>query len=154
MAGNVNKVMIVGILGVDPEVRQLNAGQQMAHLRVATSERWRDRATGEQRERTEWHQVTVFDEQAISYAADYLRKGSRVFIEGKVETRRWITADGQERYSTEVVVNSMGGRIEVFTSAVVGNGHIDLAHASLEASMSGLGGASSAVLGSPFDPPF
>lgn len=88
MAGNVNKAMIVSILGVDPEVRQLNAGQQMAHLRVATSERWHDRATGEQRERTEWHQVTVFDEQAISYAADYLRKGSRVFIEVKVETRR------------------------------------------------------------------
>lgn len=111
MAGSVNKVVIVGNLGADPEVRDLPSGQKVANLRVATSEQWTDRASGEKRERTEWHTVSVFDQNAAQYAQNYLRKGNKVYIEGRVETRKWRAQSGEDRYSTEVIVNQIGGKL-------------------------------------------
>lgn len=111
MAGSVNKVIVVGNLGADPEVRDLPSGQKVANLRVATSEQWTDRASGEKRERTEWHTVSVFDQNAAQYAQNYLRKGNKVYIEGRVETRKWQDQSGADRYSTEIIVNQIGGRL-------------------------------------------
>ena len=111
MAGSVNKVIIVGNLGTDPEVRDLPSGQKVANLRVATSEQWTDRASGEKRERTEWHTVSVFDQNAAQYAQNYLKKGSKVYIEGRVETRKWQDQSGADRYSTEIIVNQIGGKL-------------------------------------------
>jgi single-strand DNA-binding protein len=111
MAGSVNKVIIVGNLGADPEFRNLPSGQKVANLRVATSEQWTDRASGEKRERSEWHTVSVFDQNAAQYAQNYLRKGNKVYIEGRVETRKWQDQSGTERYSTEIVVNQIGGKL-------------------------------------------
>jgi len=107
----VNKVIIVGNLGADPEVRDLPSGQKVANLRVATSEQWTDRASGEKRERTEWHTVSVFDQNAAQYAQNYLRKGNKVYVEGRVETRKWQAQSGEDRYSTEIVVNQIGGKL-------------------------------------------
>lgn len=111
MAGSVNKVIIVGNLGADPDVRDLPSGQKVANLRVATSEQWTDRASGEKRERTEWHTVSVFDQNAAQYAQNYLRKGNKVYIEGRVETRKWQAQSGEDRYSTEIIVNQIGGKL-------------------------------------------
>jgi single-strand DNA-binding protein len=111
MAGSVNKVIIVGNLGAEPEVRNLPSGQKVANLRIATSEQWTDRASGEKRERTEWHTVSVFDQNAAQYAQSYLRKGNKVYVEGRVETRKWQDQSGTERYSTEIVVNQIGGKL-------------------------------------------
>ena len=111
MAGSVNKVIVVGNLGADPEVRDLPSGQKVANLRVATSEQWTDRASGEKRERTEWHTVSVFDQNAAQYAQNYLRKGNKVYIEGRVETRKWQDQSGADRYSTEIIVNQIGGKL-------------------------------------------
>jgi single-strand DNA-binding protein len=111
MAGSVNKVIIVGNLGADPEVRDLPSGQKVANLRIATSEQWTDRASSEKRERTEWHTVSVFDRNAAQYAQIYLRKGNKVYVEGRVETRKWQDQSGTERYSTEIVVNQIGGKL-------------------------------------------
>ena len=111
MVGSVNKVIIVGNLGADPEVRDLPSGQKVANLRVATSEQWTDSASGEKRERTEWHTVSVFDRNAAQYAQHYLRKGNKVYIEGRVETRKWQDQSGADRYSTEIIVNQIGGKL-------------------------------------------
>ena len=111
MAGSVNKVIIVGNLGAVPDVRDLPSGQKVANLRVATSEQWTDRASGEKRERTEWHTVSVFDQNAAKYAQNYLRKGNKVYIEGRVETRKWQAQTGEDRYSTEIIVNQIGGKL-------------------------------------------
>ena len=111
MAGTVNKVIIVGNLGTDPEVRDLPSGQKVANLRVATSEQWTDRASGEKRERTEWHTVSVFDQNAAQYAQNYLRKGNKVYTEGRIETRKWQDQSGADRYSTEIIVNQIGGKL-------------------------------------------
>lgn len=111
MAGSVNKVIIVGNLGADPEVRDLPSGQKVANLRVATSEQWTDRASGEKRERTEWHTVSVFDQNAAQYAQNYLKKGNKVYLEGRVETRKWQDQSGADRYSTEIIVNQIGGKL-------------------------------------------
>ena len=111
MAGSVNKVIVVGNLGADPEVRDLPSGQKVASLRVATSEQWTDRASGEKRDRTEWHTVSVFDQNAAQYAQNYLRKGNKVYIEGRVETRKWQDQSGADRYSTEIIVNQIGGKL-------------------------------------------
>jgi len=111
MAGTVNKVIIVGNLGTDPEVRDLPSGQKVANLRVSTSEQWTDRASGEKRERTEWHTISVFDQNAAQYAQNYLRKGNKVYIEGRVETRKWQDQSGADRYSTEIIVNQIGGKL-------------------------------------------
>jgi len=104
MAGSVNKVILIGNLGRDPEVRSFQNGGKVCNLRIATSETWKDRATGERRERTEWHSVAIFSEPLAKVAEQYLRKGSKVYIEGQLETRKWQDQSGQDRYSTEVVL--------------------------------------------------
>ena len=109
---SVNKVILVGHLGRDPEVRTFQNGGKVCNLRVATSEKWKDRNTGERKERTEWHSVALFAEGAAKFAEQYLRKGSMVYIEGQLETRKWQDQSGQDRYSTEVVVRPYGGEIK------------------------------------------
>jgi single-strand DNA-binding protein len=104
MAGSVNKVILIGNLGRDPEVRNFQNGGKVCNLRIATSETWKDRNTGERKERTEWHSVAIFSEPLVRVAEQYLRKGSKVYIEGQLETRKWQDQSGQDRYSTEVVL--------------------------------------------------
>lgn len=110
MAGSVNRVIIIGNLGQDPEVKSFQNGGRIANLRIATSEQWKDRATGERKERTEWHSVTIQGDGLVGIAERYLRKGSKVYIEGKLQTRKWQDQSGADRYSTEVVVG-MGGAL-------------------------------------------
>ena len=104
MAGSVNKVIILGNLGVDPEVRNFPNGGKVCNLRIATSENWKDKNTGERREKTEWHSVSIFSEPLVRIAEQYLKKGSKVYIEGQLETRKWQDQSGQDRYTTEVVL--------------------------------------------------
>jgi single-strand DNA-binding protein len=111
MAGSVNKVIIIGNLGADPEFRDLPSGQKIVNLRVATSETWIDKSTNEKRERTEWHTVIVFAPLAVGYAENYLKRGDKVYIEGKLQTRKWQDQSGQDRYSTEVIVNNINGQL-------------------------------------------
>lgn len=111
MAGSVNKVIIVGNLGRDPEVRSFQNGGKVCNLRIATSENWRDKASGERKERTEWHSVAIFSEPLVKIAEQYLRKGSKVYIEGQLETRKWQDQSGQERYTTEVVLRPFRGEL-------------------------------------------
>lgn len=111
MAGSVNKVILIGNLGRDPEVRTFQNGGKVVNLRLATSERWKDRNSGEQRERTEWHSVAIFSEPLARIAEQYLRKGSSVYIEGQLETRKWQDQSGQDRYSTEVVLRPYRGEL-------------------------------------------
>ncbi len=108
MAGSVNKVILVGNLGRDPEVRSFQNGGKVVNLRIATSENWRDKASGERKERTEWHSVAIFNENIARIAEQYLRKGSKVYVEGQLETRKWQDQSGQDRYSTEVVLRLNG----------------------------------------------
>ncbi|MEM8598175.1 MAG: single-stranded DNA-binding protein [Pseudomonadota bacterium] len=122
MAGSVNKVIIVGNLGADPEVKSFQNGGQVCNLSVATSERWRDRNSGEMREKTEWHRVVVTNENLIRNAQQYLRKGSKVYIEGRIETRKWQDQSGQERYTTEVVVPPYKGELTFLDRAGEGGG--------------------------------
>lgn len=109
MAGSVNKVILIGNLGRDPEVRTFNNGGKVCNLRIATSETWKDRNTGERREKTEWHSVAIFQEGLVRIAEQYLRKGSKVYIEGKLQTRKWQDQSGQDKYSTEVVLQGYDG---------------------------------------------
>ncbi|PCD76831.1 single-stranded DNA-binding protein [Pseudothioclava arenosa] len=111
MAGSVNKVILVGNLGRDPEVRSFSNGGKVCNLRIATSESWRDRNTGERKERTEWHSVAIFSEGLIKVAEQYLRKGSKVYLEGKLQTRKWQDQSGQDRYTTEVVLQGFDGTL-------------------------------------------
>ncbi len=111
MAGSVNKVILVGNLGKDPEIRTLNSGERVANLSLATSEQWRDKASGERKEKTEWHRVVIFNDNIIKVAENYLKKGSTVYIEGTLATRKWTDAQGVEKYSTEVVVNKFKGEL-------------------------------------------
>ena len=111
MAGSVNKVILVGNLGQDPEVRTFQNGGKVVNLRIATSENWRDKATGERKERTEWHSVAIFNENLGRIAEQYLRKGSKVYLEGQLETRKWQDQSGQDRYSTEVVLRQFRGEL-------------------------------------------
>ncbi|MBH5321808.1 single-stranded DNA-binding protein [Aurantiacibacter sediminis] len=111
MAGSLNKVMIIGNLGQDPEVRSFQNGGKVCNLRVATSETWKDRNSGERQERTQWHTVAIFQEGAANYAEQYLRKGSKVYVEGQLETRKWQDQQGNDRYSTEVVVRPYSGTL-------------------------------------------
>lgn len=113
MAGSVNKVILIGNLGADPEVRTFPSGGKVCNLRVATSETWKDRETQEKRERTEWHQVSIFAEGLVGVAERFLRKGSKVYLEGKLETRKWQDQSGADRYSTEVVLRPFGGVLEL-----------------------------------------
>ena len=132
MAGSVNKVIIIGNLGRDPEVRSFPNGGKVVNLRVATSENWRDKATGERKERTEWHSVAIFDENLAKVAEQYLRKGSTVYLEGQIETRKWQDQSGADRYSTEVVLRPfrstmtmLGGRNHGGSAGGGGGGYED-----------------------------
>ncbi|TQS72803.1 single-stranded DNA-binding protein [Rhodobacteraceae bacterium] len=116
MAGSVNKVILVGNLGRDPEVRSFSNGGKVCNLRIATSENWRDRSSGERKERTEWHSVAIFSEPLAKIAEQYLRKGSKVYIEGQLETRKWQDQSGQDRYSTEVVLRPYRGELTLLDS--------------------------------------
>ena len=111
MAGSVNKVILIGNLGRDPEVRSFQNGGKVCNLRIATSETWKDRNTGERREKTEWHSVAIFQEGLVRVAEQYLRKGSKVYIEGQLQTRKWQDQSGNDRYSTEVVLQGFGGTL-------------------------------------------
>ena len=111
MTASVNKVILIGNLGKDPEVKRTQDGKAIAKLSVATSESWRDKATGERRERTEWHTVVIFSEALAKVAQDYLRKGSKVYLEGQLQTRKWQDQSGQDRYSTEVVLQGFNGNL-------------------------------------------
>lgn len=109
MAGSVNKVILVGNLGRDPETRRLGSGDPVVNLRIATSENWKDRSTGERKEKTEWHSVVIFNENLCRIAEQYLRKGSKVYLEGQLQTRKWQDQSGQDKYSTEVVLSKFRG---------------------------------------------
>lgn len=111
MSGSVNKVILVGNLGRDPEIRTLNSGDRVANLSLATSESWRDRNSGERRERTEWHRVVIFNDNLVKVAENYLRKGSKIYVEGALQTRKFQDQSGQEKYSTEVVLQKFRGEL-------------------------------------------
>lgn len=111
MAGSINKVILVGNLGRDPEVRATQDGREICNLAIATSESWKDRSTGERKEKTEWHRVVIFNENLTRIAKDYLRKGSKVYIEGQLQTRKWTDKDGLEKYSTEIVLQNFNGNL-------------------------------------------
>jgi single-strand DNA-binding protein len=117
MAGSVNKVILVGNLGRDPEVRRLNSGAAVVNLRLATSESWRDKTTGERQERTEWHNVVIFNENLGKIAEQYLKKGSKVYIEGQLQTRKWQDQSGQDKYTTEVVLQRFRGELTMLDRA-------------------------------------
>ena len=117
MAGSVNKVILIGNLGADPEIRRTQDGRPIANLRLATSESWKDKTTGERREKTEWHRVVIFNENLCRIAEQYLKKGSKVFIEGALQTRKWQDQSGQDRYSTEVVLQGFRGELTLLDRA-------------------------------------
>lgn len=123
MAGSVNKVTLVGNLGRDPEVRKMQSGQPVVTLSVATSERWRDKSTNENRERTEWHRVVIFNEHLAKIAEQYLRKGSQVYVEGSLQTRKWTDKEGLERYTTEVVIQRFRGELTLLGGRGEGSGN-------------------------------
>ena len=122
MAGSVNKVILIGNLGRDPEVRSFQNGGKVCNLRIATSETWKDRNTGERREKTEWHSVAIFQEGLVRIAEQYLRKGSKVYIEGALQTRKWQDQSGQDKYSTEVVLQGYGGTLTMLDGRDGGGG--------------------------------
>src|SRR5882724_2812489 len=122
MAGSVNKVILVGNLGRDPELRSTQDGMRIANLRVATSECWRDRVSGERKERTEWHRVVIFNERLAEIAEKYLKKGAKVYLEGALQTRKWTDNSGQERYTTEVVLQKFRGELTMLDSRQGGGG--------------------------------
>lgn len=125
MAGSVNKVILVGNLGADPEIRRTQDGRPIANLRVATSESWRDKNSGERRERTEWHRVVIFSEGLCRIAEQYLKKGSKVYLEGQLQTRKWEDQSGQERYSTEVVLQGFNATLTMLDGRRDGGGPSD-----------------------------
>lgn len=122
MAGSVNKVILIGNLGADPEIRNTQDGRPICNLRVATTESWRDKSSGERRERTEWHRVVIFNEGLCRIAEQYLRKGSKVYLEGQIQTRKWEDQSGQERYSTEVVLQGFNSQLTMLDSRASGPG--------------------------------
>ena len=122
MAGSLNKVMLIGNLGQDPEIRSFQNGGKVANLRIATSETWKDRNSGERQERTEWHTVAIFSEGLVNVCERYLKKGSKVFVEGKLQTRKWQDQNGQDRYSTEVVLRGFDGTLTMLDGAGGGGG--------------------------------
>ncbi len=123
MAGSLNKVMLIGNLGRDPEVRSFQNGGKVCNLRIATSENWKDRNTGERREKTEWHSVAVFSEGLVRVCEQYLRKGSKVYIEGQLQTRKWQDQNGQDRYSTEIVLQGFGSTLTMLDGRGEGGGN-------------------------------
>ena len=141
MAGSVNKVILVGNLGQDPEVVSLNDGNKIVKLSIATSERWKDRNSGEQRERTEWHRVVIFNENLGRIAEQYLRKGSSVYLEGQVQTRKWQDQNGQDRYTTEIVLARYRGEL-----TLLGGRNDSISNDSMGGDYMG-GGSSSGAIG-------
>jgi single-strand DNA-binding protein len=122
MAGSVNKVILVGNLGADPEIRRTQDGRPICNINVATSDSWRDKTTGERREKTEWHRVVIFSEGLCKVAEQYLRKGSKVYVEGQLQTRKWQDQSGADRYSTEVVLQGFGGTLHMLDGRGGGGG--------------------------------
>ena len=122
MAGSVNKVILVGNLGKDPEVRRMTSGEPVVNLSIATSESWRDKASGERKEKTEWHRVVIFNKNLAEVAEKYLRKGSKVYVEGQLQTRKWTDKDGAEKYSTEVVLQNFRGELTMLDGRNGGEG--------------------------------
>ncbi len=122
MAGSLNKVMLIGNLGADPEIRSFQNGGKVCNLRLATTEAWKDRNTGERQERTEWHTVAIFSEGLVSVAERFLRKGSKVYVEGQLQTRKWQDQSGNDRYSTEVVLRGFNGTLTMLDGASGGGG--------------------------------
>ena len=122
MAGSVNKVIIVGNVGADPETRTFDNGGMVVNLRVATSESWKDKRSGEKKEKTEWHSVAVFNEATAGFVEQYVQKGDKVYVEGQLQTRKWTDNDNNDRYTTEVVVPAFGGKVELLTSRDGGGG--------------------------------
>jgi single-strand DNA-binding protein len=125
MAGSVNKVILIGNLGADPEIRRTQDGRPIANLRIATSETWRDKATGERREKTEWHRVVIFNEGLCRVAEQYLKKGSKIYLEGSLQTRKWQDQSGQDRYSTEVVLQGFNSVLTMLDKAGAGGGSLE-----------------------------
>ncbi|HXU99349.1 MAG TPA: single-stranded DNA-binding protein [Caulobacteraceae bacterium] len=125
MSGSINKVILVGNLGRDPEIRTLNSGDRVANLNLATSETWRDRASGERKERTEWHRVVIFNDNLVKVAENYLRKGSKVYIEGALQTRKYTDQSGAEKSSTEVVLQKFRGELTMLDGRGEGAGRPD-----------------------------
>ena len=122
MAGSVNKVILIGNLGKDPEIRRTQDGRPIANLRVATTETWRDKTSGERREKTEWHRVVIFNEGLCRIAEQYLKKGSKVYLEGQIQTRKWEDQSGQERYTTEVVLQGFNSALTMLDGRPGGGG--------------------------------
>ena len=122
MAGSVNKVILIGNLGKDPEVRRLNSGEPVVNLSVATSETWKDKSSGERKEKTEWHRVVIFNENLAKVAEQYLKKGAKVYLEGALQTRKWTDKDGAEKYSTEIVLNRFNGTMVMLDGRSGGGG--------------------------------
>jgi single-strand DNA-binding protein len=125
MAGSVNKVILVGNLGADPEIRRTQDGRPIANLRIATSETWRDKATGERKEKTEWHRVVIFNEGLCKVAEQYLKKGAKVYIEGALQTRKWTDQQGVEKYSTEVVLQGFNSVMTMLDGAKGGGSYVE-----------------------------
>lgn len=145
MAGSVNKVILVGNLGKDPEIRRTQDGRPIANLRIATTESWRDKNSGEKREKTEWHSVVIFNEGLCKVAEQYLRKGAKVYIEGQLQTRKWQDQQGQDRYSTEVVLQNFGHNLTMLDggrSAGAPGGMQESGQSDYAAGDSGFGGGS------------
>ena len=140
MAGSVNKVILVGNLGRDPEVRSTQDGTKVANLSLATSENWKDKNSGERRERTEWHRVVIFNERLAEVAEKYLRKGSKVYIEGQLQTRKWTDQSGTEKYTTEVVLQRFRGELTMLDGR--GGAPADAGEGGGEPAMGGGGGRS------------
>jgi len=122
MAGSLNKVMLIGNLGADPEIRSFQNGGKVANLRIATSEQWKDRNSGERQERTEWHNVAIFSEGLVNVVERYLRKGSKVYVEGQLQTRKWQDQSGNDRYTTEVVIRGFNGVLTMLDGPGGGSG--------------------------------
>jgi len=116
MAGSVNKVILIGNLGKDPEIRSMQSGDKVASFSIATSENWKDKTTGEKKEKTEWHRISCFNQGLVKVIESYVKKGSKVYIEGQLETRKWTDKDGQEKYSTEVVLRPFRGELTMLDS--------------------------------------
>ena len=125
MAGSVNKVILVGNLGRDPEIRTTQDGTKIANLSLATSENWRDRNTGERRERTEWHRIAIFNERLVDVVERFLRKGSKIYVEGQLQTRKWTDQNGQDRYTTEVVLQRYRGELTMLDTRGGGGGDFE-----------------------------
>jgi single-strand DNA-binding protein len=143
MAGSVNKVILIGNLGRDPEIRSTQDGTRIANLSVATSESWRDKASGERKERTEWHRVVIFNDRLVDVVEKYLKKGSKVYLEGALQTRKWTDNSGQERYTTEVVLQRFRGELTMLdgrSGGGGGEGYAEEAPAEDYAAASGRGG--------------